>query len=493
MKKFLCYAFLLCCVFLLFACSGNFDYKQNLTTYNLDVEYNDDEKSLSGSEIISYVNSSKNVLKNVKFHLYPNAFRENAKASVVSKSNETKAYPNGKSYGNISVDNVKVENENSNFEICGEDENILNVSLGDDLYPNDKVQISLNFYVKLPNINHRFGYGNNAVNVCNFYPIACVYENDDFVTKLYNSNGDPFYSEVANYNVNIKYPSDFIIATSGTKVNETKENESNKVSVQAKCVRDFAIVLSNKFETKSSTYNKKISINYFYYTDPTPEKTMDLINEVLRFFEEKVGEYPYSQISVAETNFVHGGMEYPNLVLISDSLDSYDTYQMVIIHELLHQWWYGVVGNNEFNEGWIDEGLTEFCTIYFYEKHPEFNKTMDRMVKASTNSYTTFMKVYKDVLGSVDTSINRPLDAFKTEPEYVYNTYVKGMLMFASIYNVVGEKKFVNALKYYYNSNAYEIVNEQILINCFSKGTGRDLENLFRSWLDGKVVIVGMW
>ena len=64
--------------------------------------------------------------------MYPNAFRENAKASVVSKSNETKAYPNGKSYGNISVDNVKVENENSNFEICGEDENILNVGLGDD-------------------------------------------------------------------------------------------------------------------------------------------------------------------------------------------------------------------------------------------------------------------------------------------------------------------------------------------------------------------------
>ena len=160
-------------------------------------------------------------------------------------------------------------------------------------------------------------------------------------------------------------------------------------------------------------------------------------------------------------------MEYPNIVLISDSLDSYDTYQMVIIHELLHQWWYSVIGNNEFDEGWIDEGLTEFCTIYFYDKHPEFNKDMDSMVKASTNSYTTFMRVYKDVLGSVDTSMNRPLDAFKTEPEYVYNTYVKGMLMFASIYNIVGEKKFVNALKYYYNSNVYEIVNEQIVINCF--------------------------
>lgn len=492
MKKFLCCALILCCTFILFACSGNFDYKQNLTNYNLELEYNDNEKSLSGNESVTYVNSSKNVLKNVKFHLYPNAFRENSKASVVSKSNETKAYPNGKSYGNITVDNIKVGNENSNYEICGEDENILNVNLNEDLYPNDKVQISLTFYVKLPNLNHRFGYGDNAVNICNFYPVACVYENDDFVTKLYNSNGDPFYSEVADYNVTVKYPQNLLIATSGVKVSQTTENEINTIYVQAKCVRDFAIVMSNKFQTKNANYKDKLDINYFYYTDESPDKTMDLINEVFNFFEDKVGVYPYSQISVVETNFVHGGMEYPNIVLISDSLDSYDTYQMVVIHELLHQWWYSVIGNNEFDEGWIDEGLTEFCTIYFYDKHPEFNKNMDSMVKASTNSYTTFMRVYKDVLGSVDTSMNRPLDAFKTEPEYVYNTYVKGMLMFASIYNIVGEKKFVNALKYYYNSNVYEIVNEQIVINCFSKGTGKDLENIFRSWLDGKVVIVGM-
>ncbi|MBO5884192.1 MAG: hypothetical protein J6Q51_00170 [Clostridia bacterium] len=118
------------------------------------------------------------------------------------------------------------------------------------------------------------------------------------------------------------------------------------------------------------------------------------------------------------------------------------------------------------------------------------NKTIDGLVQSATNSYTTFMKVYKDVLGSVDTSMNRALDQFNTEPEYVYNTYVKGMLMFATIYEIVGQKSFDKALKYYYKQNVFQTVTPERVIKCFSKGSGKNLENLFNSWLDGEVVIL---
>ena len=491
MKKILCFALLICSMLVFTACNSNFDYKQNLTSYTLDLEYFDDTKTLKGTENVVYKNPSNTTLSCVKFHLYPNAFRENAKATVVAKTNEAKAYPNGKSYGNIQIESVKSENKNAIFEICGEDENILQVNFEEDLYPNDKIAIDISFNVTLPNINHRFGYGENAINICNFYPIACVYENGDFMTKMYNSNGDPFYSEVADYFVTIKYPNDLKLASSGIQTNSLNDGDTTITQVQAKCVRDFGFVLSNKFEQQSATYDNRVNINYYYYGDTLPDETMTLIEEVLAFFEDKIGKYPYQQLSVVETNFVHGGMEYPNMVLISDCLADYDTYQMVVIHELLHQWWYSAVGNNQFDYGWIDEGLTEFCTIYFYDKHSSFNKTMGTLIKSATQNYLTFVKVYKSVQNTVDTSMNRPLDAFNTEPEYVYNTYVKGTLMFSTIYNLVGEKNFVKALKYYYNKNIYEVVNDQEIISCFCKGTGKNLQSLFDSWLSGKVVIVG--
>lgn len=490
MKKLFCFALVIFSLITLCACKDNFAFKQNLTTYNLNLTYINETKTLKGEENVVYKNSSNNTLNCVKFHLYPNAFRENAKATVVAKTNEAKAYPNGKSYGNIQIESVTGESDVSSFDICGEDENILQINLNSELYPNDKVSINITFVVTLPNINHRFGYGENAVNICNFYPIACVYENGEFMTKMYNSNGDPFYSEVADYNVSITYPKDQILASTGVQTKNIEDGDTICTQIQAKCVRDFGFVLSNKFQQKNSTYDNRISVNYYYYGDEKPEETLSLIEEVFAFFEDKIGMYPYSQISVVETNFVHGGMEYPNMVLISDALSDYDTYKMVVIHELLHQWWYSAVGNNQFDYGWIDEGLTEFCTIYYYEKHPDQNKTMDDLIKSATQNYLTFVKVYKSIQNTVDTSMNRPLDAFNTEPEYVYNTYVKGTLMFSTIYNVVGEKNFVKALKYYYNKNVYEIANDKEIISCFSKGIGKNLENLFDSWLTGKVVIL---
>lgn len=491
MKKFLCCLFLVSSIFLLVGCAGDYKYKNNLTQYNMELEYNDETKCLSGKQTVSYINSSDNTLSCVKFHLYANAFRENAKASVVSLSNVVKAYPNGKSYGNIDITQVKVGEENAQFLICGEDENILEVTLLSPLYPDDRVEIYMEYNVKLANINHRLGYGNNAVNLCNFYPIACVYEGDEFMCDMYNSNGDPFYSEVADYNVVVTYPQEYTLASSGEKT-DIKENGKICSKIQAKCVRDFGMVLSNKFECETQNYDEgRIKINYYYYDDESPTKTLKIIDEALSFFEKNIGKYPYNQISVVETNFVHGGMEYPNLVLISDSAGDYSTYQMVVVHELCHQWWYGVVGNNQFDYGWIDEGLTEFCTVLFFENHPQYDRSMENMIMSATYSYTTFMKVYTDVQGKVDTSMNRALDEYKTEPEYVYNTYVKGMLMFSTIYEVTGQKAFTRALKHYYKENMFEFVTPGDVVKDFSYGTGRNLENLFNSWLEGKVKIIG--
>ena len=487
MKKIAFLFVMVFCAFAFVGCANCFDYKSDLTSYDIDIKYDDVAQTLTVSQTTDYINTSDNTLSCVKFHLYPNAFREGAKAKVVSTQNKELAYPNGESYGQIDISEVLINEDTADFEIEGEDENIVSVSLSQQLYPDERVLIGFSYVVTLANINHRLGYGENAVNLCNFYPVACMYEDDDFVCDLYNSNGDPFYSAVADYDVSILYPNTYTLASTGNQVTQNFDLVK-QTDITAKCVRDFGMVLSKNFEQKNAVCDD-LTINYYYYNDEENEKTVDLIEQVMSFFEQNIGEYPYSQISVVETNFVHGGMEYPNMVLISDDITDYSTYQLVIVHELLHQWWYGVVGNNQFDYGWIDEGLTEFCTVYFFEKHQEYGRNMNDMISSATQSYKTFAKVYESVLGSVDTSMNRPLNKFSTEPEYVYNTYVKGTLMFSTIYDLVGEKAFLKALKYYYNQNIYNIVTPTILIKCFSHGSGKNLEGIFSSFLEGKVVI----
>lgn len=467
-------------------CASKIKDKEIYASYNQYLVYNNEEKTLEGKQIVEFYNYTGNILKEVKLHLYPNAFREGAKAKIVSLANFDKAYPNGLSYGNINIESASSNNESLTYEICGDDENILKINIPFELYPQDIFVFEIGFSVKLPNANHRFGYGENTINICNYYPILCVYENGDFVQDLYDSNGDPFYSKVSNYNVEIEYDKSLVLASSGKA--ETRISQNKKITkISALKVRDFAMVLSEKFQECYEDY-KGIEIRYYYYDDVSSVQTVEVIKQVLDL-NKKFGSYPYKTLSVAEANFVHGGMEYPGLVLISDDLADYNTYVNVVVHELCHQWWYGVVGNNQYKYGFLDEGLTDFNTSLFYDKYPAYQLSSEDIYKNALNSYKTFLKTYSGVYDNFTPTMLRSLNEFDTEYEYVYCTYVKGMLMFFDLQELLGQNKFNKCLKYYYECFKFKEATPYDLIKCFNRASGKNLTSWFESWFEGNVLI----
>ena len=202
--------------------------KENLSSsYSMELEYNSDEKTLYGTENICYFNTSKNTLEYLKFNLYPNAFRENSKLKVISSAYNEKAYYNGQSYGKIEILSVKSAKSDLLYEICGKDENILKVTLKESIYPDESVEICITFKVTLAEINHRLGVGKNTINFGGFYPIACVYEDGKgFLEQEYNSSGDPFYSDVANYNVKITCDKNLTLASYGMLKSRAISNDN---------------------------------------------------------------------------------------------------------------------------------------------------------------------------------------------------------------------------------------------------------------------------
>lgn len=459
---------------------------KNLSTYNIEIEYADHK--LNCKQTVNYRNNTGTELTNIMFHLYPRSFRQGSQASVVSTLNHKKCYYNGDSYGDLSVSKVDVKNANQDIIITGNDEDILDVKI-DTLRPNDTTEIYIEYSVTLPNINHRFGYGEETINIANFYPIACMYENDNWVIDSYHYNGDPFYSDVANYNVTLTAPSNLVVANTGYVVSQSTADKKTTLTMRALTVRDFAIVLSDKFNVVSDKVGKT-TVNYYYYKNQYPNEAIKASIDSVSTFNRLFGEYPYSTLNVVESNFVHGGMEYPNLVLISDMVDVESDYLNVIVHEIAHQWWYGVVGNNEYNYGWLDEGLTEYSTVLFYNENPEYKVNTTELIKNTTNSYVTFVDVYTKVFKTVDTTMNRKLNEYNNESEYVYIAYVKGMLMFDSIKELVGTEKFYKCLQTYYQDNKFKIATPDTLITAFNKGAKTNLGGVFESWINGKVKIV---
>ena len=476
MKKFaFLFVFIFALPFFLVGCGG----QVQLSSYDIVCEYDENSHTLTCEQNVNYVNNSNNTLNEICFFLYPNSFKEIA----VSNAYYDRAYPNGDSFGDIEIESVKIGDKDAEFNI--ENEAILNVTLFSDLFHNESIEINLSYVVNLANVNHRLGYGDNTVNFGNFYPILCVYD-DGFVKNSFALNGDPFYSDIANYNVQITFPSNYTLATSGEVLRSTNENSKTTTEIKGEKLRDFCFVLSTKFVVISKTIND-VNVNYYYYDDENAEEYLTLACEVIEEFSSSFGDYPYKNVNVVKTNFCFGGMEYPNLVYISDEITDSETYRYVIVHELAHQWWYSLVGNNEYEEAWLDESLTEYSTALFFERH-DYGLNYDDIIAGADSTYRLFVDVYSNVLGDVDESMNRNLGEFETEPEYVNCVYTKGVLMYDSLRKTLGDSKFFKCLKDYFENFRYKNASGADLINSFSSSSHRNLEGYFSSWLNGEVI-----
>ena len=489
MKKLVC---LIIVLFAFLTGCGSSDKLQeiakNLTEYNMIIDVDCDEKILNVRQEIDYLNQSGQDLDNILFHLYPNAFKNcNSSQAPVSEYNFDKAYPNGFDSGYIEISSTKIKDININYEIQGEEENILCVPLLEALKPNKRVNIEMNYIVKIPNVTHRFGYGENTINVGNFYPIACVFENGDFVQDGYHFNGDPFYSEMANYDIEIRYDSNYTICCSGEEKTEVEDMKKITTS-RGNAIRDFAFVLSDKFQTQIVKDNG-VLINYSYYNDDNPGGIIDLIKKALTTFEDIIGDYPYSTLTVVQSNFLHGGMEYPNMVLVSDAVINREDYYNVVVHEIAHQWFYNIIGNDEYNEAWLDEGLTEYVTALFFEINPEYGIEYSKIIGDMLKSYQLFVDIYTDIFGDINTSMTRNLSQYASEAEYTYCIYVKGVLMLDHLRELIGDSAFYLGLKNYYNANAFKIAKQKDFVTAFQKASNKNIEGIIQTWLNGTAIL----
>ncbi|MCL2751295.1 MAG: M1 family metallopeptidase, partial [Firmicutes bacterium] len=393
---------------------------KNLTHYTLEAEYSALKNTLAVSETVDYINNYETPLKYLCFHLYGNAYRADAAVRPIGPMTEAKAYPNGESWGGLTVTSIKLNGKTAPILIEGTDKNILRVNFNTPLYPTARYRIDITYRLVLANALHRLGYNGSTVNFGNWYPVACVYENGKFRTDPYYSYGDPFYSECANYDVTVTAAEKYTAAASAAPVSEMIKDGKRVCRYSARAVRDFAFVLSDKFQTVSAAADKTL-VTYYYYRDADPAASLAAATDAVKLFNELFGTYPYADYAVVQAGFNHGGMEYPGLVYISDTLTR-ERHIETIVHETAHQWWYGLVGNDQVSHAWMDEGLTDYSTSLFYEKMPAYGLAREDRLSETLQTYLLYVDLYKTFTGELNTAMDRRVNEFGSEYEYVCMT-----------------------------------------------------------------------
>ncbi len=469
-------------VFTIFSSCGE-EIKRS--TYEITIEL--DGNTLVGTERVCFYNHTENTFKSLKFNLFANAFRKGAKYSPISAQYSSRAYYNGVSYGEMSVSRVYSDKgQDLAYVITGEDLNVLEVSLPQEVFPEEGYAVNIDYSITLANVVARTGITEKTVNLATFYPILCGIEEGAFFECLYYSNGDPFFSDVADYTVTFSCDEEFVVATSGKVVKSDNRDGKSINTYKIDGARSFAITLSKNFELISKTVCGT-EINYYYLDDETPEKSLKIAVESMEYFSSVFGKYPYPTYSVVETEFIQGGMEFPALVMISDDLET-PAYLEVVAHETAHQWWQTTVGNNEVKYGFLDEGLAEYSVVLFYENHPEYGLKRETLISSSEKTYKTFCTVYDKLFGKVDTSMMRSLGEYSGEYEYVNIAYVKPCIMYDNLRKTVGDEKFFKALRNYYKNYALSNATPDCLAGEFEKIV-KDSSGYLYSFFEGKAIV----
>ncbi|MBD3168739.1 MAG: hypothetical protein GF307_04595 [candidate division Zixibacteria bacterium] len=435
---------------------------QQQVDYEIQVRLDDINHHVSGTQHVVYQNKSPDTLDIIYFHLYPNAFenKRTAFAKEAYKAGEDAFQYSGKAdRGRLNILQLYGGNVSS-YEVDG---TLMEVYLEKPLPPGSRTVIFMEFDLKLPRIFHRLGHIGRHYELTQWYPKACVYDSAGWHKDTYHYLGE-FYSNFGEYRVKISAPERYIIAATGDKVAEAYSPvEPGEVvrkihSCKAQNVHDFVWVADKKY-TVDSTYAGNTLIEL--YILPGHEKHWRNVAgwavQAMEYYSDWYCEYPYSNLKIIDVNGSPGaGMEYPQAVLISgNSLPFTRLHEAQVAHEIAHQWFYGMLGNNEIDQAFLDEGFATFSEIrYFQEKYGEDDNLIDIPdwipfdIKITDYDYSIY-NYYLLASTETDIPLNTPAYEYADRP-FSYGTYYyKGALVLFALRDYMGEDAFNAALRQY--------------------------------------------
>lgn len=328
------------------------------TSYEMEVYLDYEKHRLDVRQRIDYTNPTSQTLPNLMLNVHPNFDRKNF------------------SLNDIKVD---VEGELQKPEYFPLDVS-LRVELPQPLPPGEFVTLFLDYTLELPKIRPdaefvagAFGYSDRSVSLGNWYPIMAPYREEEdkgWYAQTYFPVGDPYVSEIADYNVTITTTQGVMIAGTGREA-----RNGNRWHYEVEKARSFAFAASDKYQVSTAEVGGTTVRSYYFPThQEAGEAALQTAVQALQLFSELYGAYPYPDYRVIETEFA-GGMEFSGLTLLGSAFyDQYDgTGRTPLIaltaHEVAHQWFYGLVGNDQVAQPWLDEAPAEYNALVYYERY----------------------------------------------------------------------------------------------------------------------------
>ena len=387
--------------------SAQTSYFQQQADHEIHVRLDDERHTLHAFQTVTYTNNSPDTLHFIWFHLWPNAYQHKSALDRQMREDGDVSLFFSKMEDRGHIDSLDWKLDGKSLETAPHKQyrDIIRVLLNEPLPPKGTVRISTPFRVQIPKgIFSRLGHLGQAYQVTQWFPKPAVYDHKGWHPMPYLGQGE-FYSEFGTYDVHLTLPKNYVVGATGDLVNGEKELQwlYEKVrqteAIDTFDTRDLSFPPSSS-ETKTLHFHQEKVHDFAWFADkryhvlkgevamPSGrrvttwamftnneadlwKRSIEYLNDATLFYSEKVGEYPYNHVTAVDGVLSEGGgMEYPNITIIGESGNAYGLEE-VIMHEVGHNWFYGMLASNERKHPWMDEGMNSFIEArYMHHKYP---------------------------------------------------------------------------------------------------------------------------
>ncbi|WP_417557954.1 M1 family metallopeptidase [Mesoflavibacter zeaxanthinifaciens] len=462
----------------------NSTYWQQHVDYKMDIDMDVNNYQYQGKQTLVYTNNSPDVLDKVFYHLYFNAFQPGSEMDVRSRNIEdpdsrvgdriSKLKPN--EIGYINVNSLKQDGKKINYETVG---TVLEVELAQPIQPGQSVTFTMDFDAQVPVQIRRSGRNNAegvALSMTQWYPKLAEYDFEGWHADPYI--GREFHGVWGDFEVNLTIDKDYVVGGTGYLQGEP-EIKGDKKTMQflAPNVHDFTWAADPDYIHDTMQvpngpmlhfyYKKDLPADNLKYWKDLQPKTVEL----MQYFSENVGKYPYDQYSVIQGG--DGGMEYAMCTLITGKR-SFGSLVGVTAHELAHTWFQFLLATNEARHEWMDEGFTSYISDHAMNKVMNEGKEIP-----NANAYRGYIYLAKSGKEKPQTT---HADRYETNMAYGITAYNKGSVFLSQLGYIIGEDNLKKTLKKYFNDFAFKHPTPIDIIRTAEKVSGLELDWYLIDW-----------
>jgi hypothetical protein len=501
-------------------------YFQQQVDYTIRVRLDDVAHVLHGQESFTYTNNSPSTLDTLWIHLWPNAYRDRSSAlnkQLVRDGDLALHFATPEERGHIDSLDFRSNDTPLAWGYHTKHADIGWIKLSAPLAPGGTVTIDTPFRVKIPASKFsRLGHTGQAYHITQWYPKPAVYDKDGWHPMPYLTQGE-FYSEFGRFDVSITLPANYVVGatgllqdnpeeqawmdhlarTSGVAARQGDPSAFPPSDTRMKTLRyvqdqvhDFAWFADKRFIVRKGEVTlERSGRNVTTWALFTPRNSsvwermgIESLNESVRLYSRWVGDYPYEACTAVDgTISAGGGMEYPMITIIGN-MGSTESLDNVIAHEVGHNWFYGILGSNERDHPWMDEGMNSFVEKrYMRERHPKGGLDMVGGIPGAKklleqvqdgHRWTSEAMYRLNARRNLDQPIEGCAHDF-TQINYGTIVYAKSALVFDQLFAFLGEEVFDRCMHAYYEECKFKHPQPEDVRRVFERESGKDLSWMF--------------